>query len=76
MLRKKMKTGSALISEGMGLLTKATDAIEKGAEVNTNEIAANAEVVEELTTRNTYLAEENKTHMKIVANFKKNILGE
>lgn len=76
MFKKKAVTGSELISNGMTMLTQATSTIEQGAELNANEIAANTAVVEELQARSAYLTDENKTYMKIVANFKKNILGE
>ena len=70
------KRGGALISEGMTLLTKATDSISEGIKDNLADVAANIIAIEKLEETNNELNAENFKHSKIVANFKKNILGE
>lgn len=75
-LGKKKVTGEGLIAEGMTLLTKATDAIEQGAGLNAQEIETNKSVIVDLEARNADLEAKNAKAMQVVANFKKNILGE
>lgn len=76
MLKKKIQTGAVLIDKGMTLLTQATDAIQAGADLNVSEMAQNEAVIMDLQSRNTQLDAENAKALKVVANFKKNILGE
>lgn len=76
LIKKKIKTGSELINQGMTLLTQATDAIEDGVELNAVEVAQNNTTIADLRIRNEALDNENNKAMKVVKNFKKNILGE
>jgi hypothetical protein len=74
--KKNVKQGADFINAGMELLTKATDSISKGISLNVDEMAENNAVIADLTLRNTNLATDNAQAGKVVANFKKNILGE
>ena len=70
------KRGGDLITEGMTLLTKATDSIAKGIQDNENDLVVISASIATLQDKSKDLTTENIKYSKIVSNFKKNILGE
>jgi hypothetical protein len=75
-LQEEVLKGEALIAKGMSALTHAVGLIEQGTIDNQEEIKLNQEEVAVLNARNAELTSANEKSLQVVANFKKNILGE